>query len=164
MLAAVISAAAVTSPSAPTQVTASATPGQVQLTWKPPAVTQATVITYLVTVDDESTGAVSAPMASSDGAEPEDTITGLTAGDSFDFTVQARTTDGEGEASAPSNTVVAIAPPASTTATTTTATTSPTPKKPKAKPKAKQTKTAKAKASPKHLRPHRPRHATAADR
>jgi hypothetical protein len=149
---------AASSPSAPTDVTAVADPGAVQLTWKAPLVTQATIITYLVTTDDLSTGAVSAPTASADGAEPEDTVGGLTAGDRYDFTVQARTTDGEGDASAPSNTVVAQsaagtvtstspAPTSPAPAPTTTTTTSPSPQPARSPP-----------ASARHRRPHRARH------
>ncbi len=109
-------AAQLGSPTAPTDVVAVAGVQSASLSWTAPTFTPSgPVIAYLVTADNLTTGQSSAPEASNDGTEPTDLFTGLTAGDTYTFTVRARTTNGQGEDSDPSNQVVPTAPSSTVT-------------------------------------------------
>jgi fibronectin type III domain protein len=119
-----------TVPYAPTVVTAAtgATSG-VTVDWTVPsnngaAISSFTLTPILVSTTEPSTtllaGAVGSAQDPTPGASDSATITGLTAGDSYSFTVVATNTVGAGPASAQSNAATAtgsVAPPSTTTVT-----------------------------------------------
>jgi hypothetical protein len=98
-----------TIPGAPTIGTATAGTSQATVSFSAPASNGAsTISTYTVTATDSTTSANGGQSAS--GAASPITVTGLTPGDSYSFTVAATNGAGTGPASAASNTVVPAAP------------------------------------------------------
>jgi hypothetical protein len=98
-----------TIPGAPTIGTATAGTSQATVSFSAPASNGAsTISTYTVTATDSATSANGGQSAS--GAASPITVTGLTPGDSYSFTVAATNGAGTGPASAASNTVVPAAP------------------------------------------------------
>jgi hypothetical protein len=77
--------------------------GAVSLVWAPPS-PGTTVSTYAITPFNLTIGVVS-PTTTVDGAQHEATLTGLVAGDSYDFTIVAANDAGTSAPSAPSNIV-----------------------------------------------------------
>jgi titin len=97
------------SPDAPTGVTASPGAGQATVSWNPAGPEGSTVSGYTVTATDATTPANGGETCSYTVVVPEVdqcTVTGLTNGDSYTFTVTATNVDGTGPASAPSAAVV----------------------------------------------------------
>jgi Fibronectin type III domain len=92
-------------PGAPTQVAATAGDGSAQVTWHGPGSNGGSpVTTYTVT------SAPDGKTASTDGNTTAATVTGLTNGISYTFTVTASNAVGTGPASAPSNAVTPAGP------------------------------------------------------
>jgi hypothetical protein len=114
-----VTPAAPTLPSAPSEVTASAGNGSASLTWSAPSgggtATSYTVTPYI--------GATAQPAITITGAPPatSTTITGLTNGASYSFTVAATNAVGAGPASEQSNTVTPATTPSAPTGVTATA-------------------------------------------
>jgi hypothetical protein len=103
-------------PAAPTAVTATAGVGQAVLRWTAPTVTNgAAVSAYVVTVLVAGVVQKTVTFAT---AALTDTVTGLTAGKSYTFKVQAKNVAGAGTASALSNAIKTITPPGAPTAVT----------------------------------------------
>jgi hypothetical protein len=93
-----------TAPGAPVIGTATAGNGQATVTFTPPASDGgAPVTTYTVTATDQTSSARGGQTATGTGSPV--TVTGLTNGDSYTFTVTAANTAGTGPASAASNAV-----------------------------------------------------------
>ncbi|MEY9904647.1 hypothetical protein ABIA35_000863 [Catenulispora sp. MAP12-49] len=100
-----LTAAAPTVPSAPTAVTATAGPSSATVSWTAPASGAAAVTSYTVT--PYANGSALTPTTVT-GTPPATsaTISGLTNGTSYTFTVSATDSAGTGPASTPSNAVV----------------------------------------------------------
>ncbi len=98
-----------TLPGPPTLVVATAGDAGASVSFSPPASNGgAAVISYTVTATDLTTPTNGGETAS--GAASPITVTGLTNGDSYTFTVTATNSAGTGPASDPSNTVVPVSP------------------------------------------------------
>jgi predicted RNA-binding protein with TRAM domain len=109
-----------TVPDAPTIGTATGSNGAASVTFTPPANTGGSPINlYTVTADDLTTPANGGQTASSTGSPI--TVTGLTNGDTYTFTVTATNGVGTGAASGQSNAVVPSTVPGSPTIGTATA-------------------------------------------
>jgi len=116
-------------PLAPTSVVATAGTGQATITFNAPPSNGSTITKYIVTAIPATTGALGTDSTVSATARTR-TITGLTGGSAYTFTVKAQSAAGTGPASAPSNSVTptVLAAPAApsnlrATATTTTSVT-----------------------------------------
>ncbi len=95
-------------PGAPSDVKATADDGQATVTFTPPT-TGGTPSSYIVTAADQTTPGNGGQTATA-GASPI-TVTGLTDGDSYTFTVVAKNTVGPGLSGGPSNAVTPMATP-----------------------------------------------------
>ena len=102
--------ASATTPGTPTGVTATAQTGGASVSWSAPA--NGPVTSYIITPHAGST-TLPAKTISGAPAPTSTAITGLTAGTSYTFTVQASNSAGTGSASAASNAVVPTAAPPS---------------------------------------------------
>ncbi|MEH3076211.1 MAG: cell wall-binding repeat-containing protein [Quadrisphaera sp.] len=98
-------------PGAPTAVTAVAGNGQAGLSWTAPLVTGAGPVTDYEVTPTAVGGAALAPVLVGSAATTT-TITGLTNGTGYTFTVKAKNSAGMGTASAASTAVTPAAPPA----------------------------------------------------
>lgn len=100
---------AVSAPSAPGGAHATAANAQATVSFNAPASDgNATIQGYTVTARDQTNASRGGQTAS--GTSSPITVTGLTNGDSYTFTVQARNANGAGAASAPSNAVTPSGP------------------------------------------------------
>ena len=99
--------------SAPTAVTAATGNGQATVSWTAPSLTGTGITGYTVTATDTTTAGNGGQTAS--GASSPVTVTGLTNGDSYTFTVIATTANGDSPASVPSAAVNIGRPNAPTT-------------------------------------------------
>jgi predicted RNA-binding protein with TRAM domain len=93
-----------TVPDAPTGVTATKGNQSASVTWTPPNDEGRSILSYTVTATD-TTHSFNGGQTATGLANPA-TVTGLTNGDTYTFTVTATNTDGTGAASNPSNSVV----------------------------------------------------------
>jgi hypothetical protein len=93
-----------TVPGAPTDVTATKGNAQATVAWTPPDDGGSPILSYMVT---SSPGGITATAG---GAATSATVTGLTNGTAYTFTVTATNAVGTGPASAPSNAVTPAAP------------------------------------------------------
>jgi hypothetical protein len=103
---AVTPTAPATAPGAPTGVNATAGDAQATVSWTAPSDGGSPITSYTVTASPGGT------MSTVDGSTSSATVTGLTNGTSYTFTVTATNAVGPGPASAASNTVTPSAPPA----------------------------------------------------
>jgi hypothetical protein len=94
-----------TAPAAPSNITALPATGEALVTWAPPSDGGSPISSYTVTPYVGSTA--QAPVQVNDGSATSTTVTGLTNGTSYTFTVSATNSIGAGPESAPSS---AIAP------------------------------------------------------
>ena len=108
-----------TVPDAPTAATATAGNGSASVAFTPGFDEGSTITSYTVTASDSTTPANGGQTAS--GASSPITVSGLTNGDSYTFTVTATNANGTGAASDPSNAVTPAAVPDAPTAATATA-------------------------------------------
>jgi hypothetical protein len=109
-----ISTAAV--PNAPTNVTATAADASATITWTVPAANGRTISSYSVSAADSTTTANGAQSCTADGESAAScTVSGLTNGDSYTFTVTATNSIGTGPASSASNDVMPMAVPGAPT-------------------------------------------------
>ncbi len=108
-----------TVPAAPTGVTATAGNADAQVSFAAPSDGGSTINSYTVTATDSTNPAHGGQTVS--GAASPLTVTGLTNGDSYTFTVTATNGNGSGPSSDPSNAVVPSTVPAAPTGVTATA-------------------------------------------
>jgi Fibronectin type III domain/Putative Ig domain/Carboxypeptidase regulatory-like domain len=107
-------------PSAPTAARAVAGPGQATVSWSPPSSDGGSPVTsYTVTATD-TTNPASGGQTATGSASPL-TVTGLTGGDSYTFTVTARNANGTSAPSEPSDVVTIQQQTTITSAASTTA-------------------------------------------
>jgi hypothetical protein len=103
-------------PDAPTNVTATAADASATVTWTVPADNGRTISSYSVTAADSTTAANGAQSCTADGESAAScTVSGLTNGDSYTFTVTATNAIGTGPASSASNAVIPMAVPGAPT-------------------------------------------------
>jgi alpha-tubulin suppressor-like RCC1 family protein len=110
----------VTTPDLPTGVSATSSIGEATVSWVPAGAEGSAVISYTATAHDQTS-----PGANGDGTTctyivitPEVdscSFSGITAGDSYTFTVSATNSIGTGSASEPSNPAVPLGPPSAPT-------------------------------------------------
>jgi hypothetical protein len=96
-------------PQAPSDVQASAGDSQATVSFTPPA-SGATPSSYVVTATDQTTSGNGGQTATGSGSPV--TVTGLTNGDTYTFTVTTKNAAGTGLTAGPSNAVTPMAPPA----------------------------------------------------
>ena len=106
-------------PDAPTAATATAGNTSASVSFTPGSDEGSTITSYTVTASDSTTPANGGQTAS--GASSPITVSGLTNGDSYTFTVTATNANGTGPASDPSNAVTPSTVPDAPTAATATA-------------------------------------------
>ena len=100
--------AAPTAPAKPTNLVATGGDKQVGLTWTAPATGGSAITGYTVTETEHGLGAVGCPL--DDSGDTSCTVTGLTNGTEYTFTVHATNAQGSGPESDPSNAVQPVAP------------------------------------------------------
>jgi hypothetical protein len=93
-------------PGGPTAVLATAGPQSAQVSFTAPAADGSPISSYTVTATDQTTPANGGQTASGPGSPI--TVSGLTSGDTYTFTVTATNAIGTGPPSAPSNAVVVL--------------------------------------------------------
>jgi large repetitive protein len=110
-----------TVPDAPTAVTATPGDQSAAVSWTPGFNEGSTTTSYTVTASDSTTPANGGETCTYTVSNPETdacTVSGLTDGDSYTFTVTATNANGTGPASAPSNAVTPASPPGAPTGVT----------------------------------------------
>jgi predicted RNA-binding protein with TRAM domain len=113
-----------TVPDAPTGATATAGNASADVSWNPGGDEGSTITSYTVTAADSTNGANGGQTCTYTVSDPETdtcTVSGLTNGDSYTFTVTATNADGTGAASDPSNAVTPSTVPDAPTGATATA-------------------------------------------